>query len=237
MSIRGWLGRQIMRRIEESPRVQEQQARTDRLWPFVSAARDAAFTNATDEQARDELLALTDLRSKLESESAGVWDAVEWLGRDRRDYIADRAYRLLTAAVAGTAVRPIDPAVAVLFGREERLGRMPMQHAYAELAALEPRLLDVRERVAASPAPPPGPTRWPNPVAADALRGVLGVANHDGDQLLRTDLAHSLALHYLSILVDGRFGGDPATAYFDAPTKASVGGVTLFGPQRPRAQN
>ena len=238
MGVRSRIGKAILGRIENSPRVREQQARHERLWPFVSAAREVAYLRDDDDAARDELIKRTELRPKLESDGAGVWDAVEWLGRDRGDYIGDRAYRLLTAAVAGLPVRPIDPAVSDLFAREERLGRVPVEQAFEELAALEPKLLEVRSRLTAAAAPVNGPTLWPSREASEALRGVVGVAATSADPLLQTDLAHSIALHYLSIITTGGPGGERATPYFDAPRKASVRGGTLFGGrQRPRAKN
>ena len=237
MGVRSRIGKLILRRIESSPRVQQEQARHERLWPFVAAARDAAYSRDGDEDARNELIRRTDLRSKLETEAAGVWDAVEWLGRDRGDYIGDRAYRLLTAAVAGLPVRPIDQAVAELFAREEHLGRQPLEQAFEELAALEPKLLDVRSRLTAARPPANQSTKQRSPQAIDALKGLVGVTSASPDPLLKTDLAHSIALQYLTVVTTGAPDGERTTPYFDAPRKASVRGGTLFGPQRPRAKN
>ncbi len=56
------------------------------------------------------------------------------LAKHRDHYIADRAYRLLSAAVAGTAVQSIPPERRELFTGEESIGRMPIEQYLRVLA-------------------------------------------------------------------------------------------------------
>ena len=139
MSLLSRIGRAIERRVEASPG-----------GGYVSGARDVAWSPASDEEARDELARRVGLRERLEDDQTAISDAAEHLGRKRESFVDDRAYRLFTAAMTGSAVRPIDPAVADLFRRKEELGRMPLKEAFEQLAALDPRLRDARDREATS---------------------------------------------------------------------------------------
>jgi len=114
--------------MEASPRFQENKARLEASYAYVTAAREVARLPASDQKARDELAGRIDIRDRLDDDATAVWGAVEIMGRSRNSFIDDRAYRLFTAAMTGSAVRPIDPAVA---------------DAFEQLAALEPRLREL----------------------------------------------------------------------------------------------
>jgi hypothetical protein len=119
MSLRSRLGHAIMRRIEASPRVQEQHRRTARLMPHLQAAEELAYSKLSDEEASERL------RPRVAGSEQAVLDAIDWLEYGRDEYIGDRAYRLLLAAATDTPVRPIDPAMADQFAAERELGSMP----------------------------------------------------------------------------------------------------------------
>ncbi|MGZ4201105.1 MAG: hypothetical protein ACXVRH_03490 [Thermoleophilaceae bacterium] len=201
MSLLSRIGRAIERRMEASPGA-----------VYVSGARDIAWSPASDEEARDELARRVDLRERLEDDRTAISDAVEELGRKRESFIDDRAYRLLSAAMTGSAVRPIDPAMADLFRREEQLGRMPLKEAFEQLAALQPRLRDAKE-----------------------TSELVGYGAGDADPLLRSDLAASVVSLYGKAMRG--FPVDVERPYFEANFTSGVitGGFGL--PQRPRARN
>jgi len=56
MSISGRLGRAVLRRIESSPGVQEQVARSERTMPVTRAAHRVAYSALDDETGQDEAL-------------------------------------------------------------------------------------------------------------------------------------------------------------------------------------
>lgn len=90
--------------------------------PVEHAAREMAYENVSDEEARDRL------RAQITDDQAAR-SAAEMLAPHRDSYIKDRAYRLLTAALDQTDVRPLDPSLRDDFLHEEALGRMPLEEA------------------------------------------------------------------------------------------------------------
>jgi hypothetical protein len=116
MKLLARLARVAQARIESSAWFEEQSQRDRSLRPLVQAVTDLAYSADSDPVACERLRVLL-----LESDPQGTNDAIERLGRGRGSFIDDRAYRLLSAATSNMTVRPIDPAVADLFGREETL--------------------------------------------------------------------------------------------------------------------
>jgi hypothetical protein len=184
--------------------------------PAVNAAREIAHEDLSDPDARDKL------RGQI-VDGEPARRAVELLASGRDGYIKDRAYRLLTAALDQTDVRPIDPALREQFMREEELGRMPLEEAFAELAEREPALSELGGE--------------DDPRAFENQAGkLIGVGARSADPLLRSDLAASVVAQYVGIR-QGRLEGDPRAPYLDAPITARYSGYFVGGEDRPRATN
>jgi hypothetical protein len=129
------------------------------------------------------------------------------LGADRREYGADRAYRLLQAAISNRGVEQIKHERAELFTREATLGRMAMSEALDVLRELQPGL------------PEPGSDAF----VASSLSTLLGPRTVDsGDALVRSQLALSIATQYVAIIHGRSDLGSVTTSYFSAPRKIVV---------------
>jgi hypothetical protein len=124
-------------------RVFDQLRRRDPSSRIQDAARRHARRNGNDAEVCAGLTAdLSGMpRVALLSEIAG------W--HPRRDYLNDRAYRLLVGVRDGGVVPPIDQRYRDNFAREAVLGRLPMQAAYAQIAASRPQLVELERRVRA----------------------------------------------------------------------------------------
>lgn len=166
--------------------------------------------------------------------------AVEHLSALRTDYLEDRAYRLLTAALTGTPVRGIDPAMRELFGAEAALGAMSLHDAFEHLAALEPRLRELPEGWppgAKSPggkppgSKPPGVKRGPTRSPSEPR--LVGPGADSPHAILTTELARQVVGEHRRVPRDQ----DP-TPFFERKLSFSSGTFFLFGRDpRPRAQN
>lgn len=232
MSLKARLGKAVQRRIEAMPSVQQVKASSERIVPIQQAARRAANSTVDDEVAKEML------SEQLEAEPAVIKEATINLSRLRDDYIHDRAYRLLSAAAAGSAVQPIPPERADLFAAEEALGRMPLGQAYEHLAATEPRLKDMRRRVSgkSSGAPDGECAALPAEIKQE-LSELVGSAATNEDELLRTNLATSIVHQYLQLLAGDTRSGPATISYFDHPRKAFVATGRLWGARRPQAES
>lgn len=225
MSLKGQLGKAVMKRIEAMPAVQAQKERSDRISPAQRAAREGAYSSLDDEAAK---LALA---RRLEADSKVLNEATIDLSRHRDDYIQDRAYRLLSAAATGTAVQATPPERQALFAEEAALGRMPIEQAFARLAEMEPRLLEVqRQAQRGSPDGDPEESGLLKRLN-EKLRGLVGGGASRHHELLRTNLASSIVHQYMWQLTGATQFGSPSTAYFDSPTKQFVASVA-FGSAR-----
>jgi hypothetical protein len=224
MSLGGRLGKAMLKRIEASPAVQEQMARSERTMPVTRAARKEAYSSLDDESAKARLC------ERLEAEPEVVEEALTHF-RQRDDYIEDRTYRLLAAAAADTTVAPIPPERAELFAQEEEIGRMPMEQAFARLAEIEPGLLDLKSQVSQVEAVEKNSDRrdcgLPKQIKEPLHRLVGGGARSDND-LLHTTLATSIVHQYLRQLAGDKRVGTPDTAYFDSPIKHFTASSVLF---------
>jgi hypothetical protein len=49
------------------------------------------------------------------------------------EYVSDRAYRIMVAAIEGTPLRPVAAENALLFEAERRLGWLPLEEAFEQL--------------------------------------------------------------------------------------------------------
>jgi len=216
MSLKGQLGKAVMKRIEASPAMQAQKERSERISPAQRAARQTAHSSLNDEDAK---LAL---RDRLDADSSVLTEATIDLARRRDDYIADRAYRLLSAATSDTPVQPIPPERQALFAEEEAIGRMPIEQAFQRLAGLEPRLLDVRGEAEASSPDEDAEESGLLKRFDEMLRRLVGGGASRDHELLHTTLASSIVHQYLWQLTGETRFGSPSAAYFDGATRLRV---------------
>jgi hypothetical protein len=144
------------------------------------------------------------LRAEIRDDRRGVARALRWLGTNRDEYVCDRAYRVLHAIATNKPVEPIRPAVAAVFEREAELGRAPLARAFEILVELEPRLRDLQSMEDEN-------------VWGKRLTELLGPNALGDDALVRSQLALSVASHYLTFGSDGRASKD--ITYFAAPVK------------------
>ncbi len=203
------------------PRFLHKRVRTpDGKRAVIREALRAAQSSATDECAREQLA------QKVLLSSSDAHAALKFFS-DRRDrFDMDRAYRLLVAAIASDHVEPVPASRREQFAREEWLGRLPLDEAFAFLAAHDQRL-ETLAAVAAnsreeSPTADGLPARMPPPP-------LLPSASDDMYALLHeSPLARSIATQYLSIL-DGSDTAEPSASYFALRRKAVVLVTTFDG--------
>jgi len=210
------LGQRIRRELDEQARDRSgrrQRTRARRQLVLTETARALAASD------RDDPTASARLRSHLPRDRTVARDAIDDLAERRTSYLDDRAYRLLTAAVDGTPVRPIDPAVASQFAAEAELGRLSLSDAFAALAVLEPRLRDASRQ------------------ADDTL--LVGPWASGPHAVLNTELAAGIVREYAAATRDGRAPEADPTPVFERLADAPGESGALFGrdDNRPRARN
>ena len=191
MSLKEQLGKAVLKRFEAMPAVQAQMERSKRVSPSQRAARELAYSSLNDEAAK------TALAERLSADAGVLKEATIDLARRRSDYIDDRAYRLLSAAAAGTAVQPIPPECQELFAEEEAIGRMPIEQAFQHLSGLEPRLIDVKRQAQAGTQDGEGGACGLPEHLRKELHGLVGGGASDDHELLRSALATSVVHQYL----------------------------------------
>ena len=179
---------------------------------YLGAAVRLTLADVPDDVAVAELVRIAADRSLLES-------AVSLAARRRSNFLWDRAFRLLSAALEGGPVKPIPPAFADLFEEEARLGRMPLQEAFAYLATREPGLLELRDHPPKPEAPRRGLMRHiglrvTKTSPYDAMRSELvGVRARSRKPILMSDIASAVVEQYMLIKA-GRLTGDLSEPYF-----------------------
>lgn len=189
------------------------------------AAARQARAPVEDEEARRQL------EDEIFEHRAGIPDALRVLRATHGDFVTDRALRLLTAIACDAPVEPIAADNAELFRREEMLGRMAVVDAYLRLAEIEPRLHKV---AFARDAPPQASNRsvkrpTDEPYGRE-LHTLVGPCAQHSDPLIRSELALSLASHYLSILTGKLPRAQEAEPYFSAQRRVVVRSGALTGP-------
>jgi hypothetical protein len=225
MSLKGRVGSAVMKRIEALPSVQAEMERSERIGPSQRAARDLAHSPLEDEAA------VAKLGERLDAGQAVLEEAAIAMSKRRDDYIDDRAYRLLSAAAAHSVVQSTPPERAGLFAREEAIGRMPLQDAFALLAESEPRLLDLRQRAQLSATQDQsGGCALPEGIGKSLSHLVGGGAEVD-DELLRSTLATSIAHQYLGFVSGDLRLGPAETPFWELPRKKFVASH-VFGKRR-----
>lgn len=227
MSLGGRLGRAVLKRIEANPEFQAQKERSKRTRPVMRAAKRAAHSSLDDETAK------TELRENLAADLQVVDETLTHFGQ-RDAYIDDRAYRLLAATATDAPVAPVSQERAELFAREDTIGRMPIERAYQRLAEIEPRLVDLEAQARLVEAGyDAGEHGLPKHIA-QPLRRLVGAGASGGDELLHTNLATSIAHHYLEFLAGDTSLGPPDTAYFDSASKRVVLSGVLWKARGPK---
>jgi hypothetical protein len=194
----------------------------NRALEYCVAAEDAARAPVADDQARDALAArVATLDGAARDEQVTALAVASLSVRD--DYLTDRAYRLLTAVLDGRPVRPIDPAAAEAFIRQQRWCRLSLREAFADVVSVDPQ---VQAIVSAA-------VRGRRRLSSGDFRGLLGASAQN--PLLMSDIALNVALRY----ADAMSGLGPRE-YLDKPyatmtPRARTG--DFFGTMRPAASN
>jgi hypothetical protein len=225
------IGRRIQKSLLESAQTPEGQAaieRGRRRWLVMETARTIAGRELDDQAA------LVELGEVLPGDQDSAREAIVELAEHRNSYLDDRAYRLLTAVVDGTAVRPIDPAVRDQFLAEAQLGHMSLGDAFEQLVSLEPRLGEFVRRQSEGSPPKQG---WSRTKDGSELHLVGRFAESPYD-LVKTDLASSVVREYVGAGAYGSAPRDDPTPFFER--RKHTGGFTfaLFEKDtRPRARN
>lgn len=220
------VGRQLKKKVDTAAATPEVQAAIERVQRSM-----ALWTTAVElaGSALDDEGACAELRALLPDEPDTKRDAIAHLSNSRTSYRNDRAYRLLTAAVDHTAVRPIDPAVFDLFTAEAQLGRMSLSDGFAHLAALEPELQDAVRR----PSPSSGPGLSVG-LGDPYLTGPLAESSHP---VIKTELATNVVAEYRWVLEHGKSSDNDLTPFFERTNHTSTGTLFTFGVKRPQANN
>jgi hypothetical protein len=154
------------------------------------------------------------------SEAGAEW-ALAILSVRRSDYLSDRAFRLLSAAmVPGARVVPEEETSDGLHRQEERLGRLPLKQAYADLVEREPRLREVDPAAQSDGAigalgeSGVGLGRRPTP----AVEALVGPRAEHADVLVRSRLALDVARCYIQSAKEQR-GDMLDVSYFANPER------------------
>jgi hypothetical protein len=127
---------------------------------------------------------------------AGAQRALAILSVRRSDYLSDRAFRLLSAAmVPGATVVPEEGTGGSLYRQEERLGRLPLKQAYAELVEREPRLREVDPAAQAKQAI--DGLEEPGKRTSPSVEALVGPRAEHADPVMRSRLALDIARCYI----------------------------------------
>jgi hypothetical protein len=149
----------------------------------VSQAKRDVSDEATSAALRAEI---GDIPTSVLDRGLGDWGS-------RRDYLGDRAYRLLVAARDGGSVAPIARSDRIVFEQEAILGRLPMAEAFQRLADAEPELRRCEEMALGRKKTRP----------AD-LTGLVGPGARRSDPVLQGEIAIMISLIYLGGCARGR---------------------------------
>lgn len=212
MALTGRLAEFLLGRLERLPSVQETAERQKRIHPVLHAALAAAYSSQDDEEAK------ATLARKIDADEVSIDGALTALAK-RKEYIGERAWRLLTAVRDDVRVAPTPHELTDLFAQEEALGRMSIDEAFHRLASMAPGLLEVeRQLVSVQSGARSRSSGLPRTVDK-ALVDLLGRGALDDSELLHTDLARSIVQQYLEIANGTTALGSVDTPYFDARVK------------------
>jgi hypothetical protein len=177
-----------------------------------------AMVEESDEQA------LTAIVGEVRRHPKAAREARELLASSISCYDADRAVRLIDAAIDGLPIKPVRPEYAELFEQEARLGRMPLREAFAEVASRVPRIERIGKRFEESNATAvelvdERSERSPSDVtllrdAQHEVDQIIGPQSQHPDPLLRSYLSRNIAYSWLGIIFDSPPYIDPNMSYF-----------------------
>lgn len=193
----------------------------------VDARDSRAVARAAARQARstlDDARAKSELEREIPPGGDGVRTAHEALRMDRAEFVTDRAFRLLDAVVRDTSVDAISTLKIDVFTREAELGRTSVELAFRQLAEMEPRLDEFVQSRGEAPT--------------IRLSELVGPNAQHPDPIMRSQLALSIATHYLAVLSGKLPAEDRTEAYFSAHRRVVVrsGALTRsnldLGPRR-----
>lgn len=176
---------------------------------IVEEARASARSSDSDESAADML------RAKVSGHTEeAITAAIEHLRILKKEFVEDRAYRLLSAVREGRAVSPVDSESRALLDDQEQLGRMSLIGGFKRLIELEPALEQVSRDDAAASATATSATKITR--RQSDLRPLVGPEARGSDPLLKSELAYSVALEYLAAREAGTLDERP---YFERPRR------------------
>jgi hypothetical protein len=197
-------GRMVLRLFTDGRRIK-------RTASVMGPLMRVVYSRLSDPEAVEEMRAVVRAHTDAVQPSlAYVEEVRDYIG----GYIPDRAYRILTAAIAGREPEPPDPADTVLFARERELGWLPLVDALDRLARLVPELEPLRDDLACK-TEGRGDSLVLEPRTVLRLIDVVGGprSNHR-DPLLRSHLAQEVVANAISC-VEGRSDArDPHTPLF-----------------------
>lgn len=117
---------------------------TDRVMHIAERAQTLARDGREDEAAVEELRNLAHGRRRPLVEASQLFKVS---GEHLEIRWRNRAVRLLFAATTGLPLQREDAAVGARLDSLERLAGLPLERAFEDLAAREPRLVTLRDRV------------------------------------------------------------------------------------------
>jgi hypothetical protein len=180
--------------------------------PVLAPAYRVALSDLPDEAAKLELVAVV----RAHPEASQV--ALRRTGLPEAGYLTDRQHRLIKAAVTGMPVEPIEAERSAEFAAEAHLGRIPIDQAFDQLEALVPDLADRRAKAEAWREAHTTADRMERLRMFRSLTSgidlLLGPRAAHSDPLVRSQVARSVAVSYISILLGDTSHGDRTTPYF-----------------------
>lgn len=157
--------------------------------------------------------AVEQLRPLVDRESMAARATLSYVAEVRAaspEYITDRAYRIITAAIENRSPAPVRPEDAEIFERQRGLGWQPLEDAFEQLAISVPELREIARDASRRVGKDKGKEQRGN--IADLQRRVrrlVGPRSGHSDPLVRSDLARSIAIRYVNAVAGGPHAADP----------------------------
>jgi hypothetical protein len=183
-----------------------------------------AFLQAMVEESDERALAA--IAGEIQRHPKAAREARERLAPSISCYDADRAVRLIDAAMDGVSVRSIRSEYVDLFTQEARLGRMPLREAFAEMESREPELKRIRQqfekgrttvKASVDERTADSTSYAAHVMLREAQREVgqiIGPQSDHFDPLLRSYLLRNIAYSWLRMISGDRPHVDPDASYF-----------------------
>lgn len=144
-------------------------------------------------------------------------------------YGADRAVRLIDAAMHGSSMQPIRPECVEMFGQEAKLGRMPLRKAFAEIASREPELERMVQqfeecRMATTESSDHLASIHTVRMMLREVDRIIGPRSQHPDPLLRSDVPRNIVFCWLRNISGTPPRTDPDASYFSRFNTANFEG-------------